>query len=412
MVQQPGQHEGISASSSLMESHLADFEVVVAGGGPSGLAAACLLAQEGIRACLIAPEAPVELRTVALMQPALKLLSYIGVWPGRLQDVSAPLRQLHIVDDTGHYVSAPRLEFRAEETGHDAFGWNIPVNVLVETLQQRLVELGVMWIKDRVAASRQEPKNITVITSDGNSCAAKVAFAADGRNSLLRHQAGISMAQHDWKQKALVLSFAHSQPHDDISTEYHRPNGLMTTVPLPGLHSSLVWMDLPDEIDRKSNLPTDQLCAEIQIACHGNLGRVSNPGPKQAFNMLSSRAERFASNRTFLIGESAHAMPPIGAQGLNLSLRDVGHACDSVINSKDPGDAASCDAYHHLRHADINSRATVVGLMNQSLLAGDALSAGVRSAGLSLVNSVPPLRQRVLEQGLAPAGNLPFAMRG
>ena len=389
-----------------------EFKALVAGGGPAGLATACLLAQEGVDACLIAPESHGDLRTVALMQPALKLLAYIGVWPGHLQAMSAPLRQLHIVDDTGNYVSAPRLEFLASETGHDAFGWNIPVNALVAVLQQRLAQLSLPWIKRRAVSAQSNNENITIHSDAGECVSANVAIAADGRNSMLRQQAQIPMIEHPWNQKALVFSFSHSGPHEDTSTEYHKQNGLMTTVPLPGQRSSLVWMDLPDAIDQKTALSSTQLCAEVQLACHGDLGRISDRGPMQSFQMKSSRAETFAKNRVFLVGEAAHTMPPIGAQGLNLSFRDAGHACDTVLNFNDPGDASSCEAYHQLRQSDLLPRAAAVSLMNQSLLSGDGVLAALRSTGLSLVNAVPTLRRWVVEQGLAPSGDLPFAMRG
>jgi 2-octaprenyl-6-methoxyphenol hydroxylase len=390
---------------------VASKSVIVAGAGAAGLAAACLLALDGIAVKVLAPPPQPDLRTVALMQPAMKLLRFLDVWTADLENLSAALRQLHIVDDTGHYLSAPRLEFMASEIGADAFGWNIPLADLLPALRARAEILGVDFSDDRVKHASVRGDEIVVETEGGALHSARVAVAADGKDSKLRELLKTDVLSHDWKQTALVTNFAHSIGHDGISTEYHRPNGLMTTVPQPGNRSSLVWMDLPHVIAGLAALAPEKLATEIQLASHGNLGRVFDVSAVQSFRMMSRRANRMAGSRVFLVGEAAHSFPPIGAQGLNLSLRDAGHAADIISNADDPGSAANCDAYHVARQADVVSRSGAISAMNFSLLADSAPLAAVRSAGLALVNSVPQLRRRVVQYGLAPAGNLPFAMR-
>jgi 2-octaprenyl-6-methoxyphenol hydroxylase len=387
------------------------YQIAIAGGGPAGLAAACLAAQEGMNTVILAPAHSQDLRTVALMQPAIRLLKYIGVWTPDLEARSEALVQLHIVDDTGHYVSAPTLKFRAEEIGETAFGWNVPLVDLLPQLKARAQELGATILEERAAHARTFIDHVELDTESGITISAPCAIAADGRNSMLRKAAGISVSSRDWKQKALIASFAHSQPHHGISTEYHRPGGLFTYVPQPHQRSSFVWMDRPDVIDALAILPGEKLAVEIQLATHGNLGAISDVSTTQSFSMITGHAGLFAANRVFLAGESAHAMPPIGAQGLNMSLRDAGHAIDTLLNSSNPGDAASCTAYHQLRVGDLTPRSAAISFMNHSLLSDSDLLAGLRATGLAMVHALPPIRKLVMEQGLSPRNQLPFAMR-
>lgn len=389
------------------------FDVIVVGGGPAGLAAAALCAREGRRTVLVAPEptADTDPRTVALMQPALTLLDYLGVWPGVLQSETQPLRRLRLVDDTGSMFAAPEVIFDAAETGNEAFGWNIPLALLLPALAARGSALGVSMIAGSATGAILRDRMIEVSLADGTCLKAAVALAADGRCSVLRKAAGIAVRETAYDQSAIATSFAHSAPHGDISTEYHGPAGPFTTVPMPGNRSSLVWMDRPARADDLMSLSDDALACEIQLRTHGELGRVSAIGSRRLFPMRNAVADRFGSRRTMLIGETAHVVPPIGAQGLNMSLRDAAHAADVILAHDDPGSEEAMADYEARRRPDVALRRFAVDAMNRSLLSGFLPLEGARAAGLSLLQKIPLLRQHAMRLGLGGAGTLPYAMR-
>jgi 2-octaprenyl-6-methoxyphenol hydroxylase len=390
---------------------MTDYKAAVVGGGPAGLACACLLAQDGARTALIAPPAVTDPRTVALMQPAMNLLKFVGVWSGHLQDKSAPLKKLHIVDDTGNLLSAPQLEFAASELGLDAFGWNIPLAELVPALRKRAADLGVELFETSVSTIAARESGLTLSCLNGQSLSANIVVAADGAQSTIRSQAGITTEAWRYDQSALVTAFAHSVPHQFISTEYHKTAGAFTTVPLPGNHSSLVWMDRPDRIEHLATLSPDDLATEIQIETHGRLGRISDVRPARTFPMTGQRATIYASQRVILVGEAAHQFPPIGAQGLNASLRDAGHAADLILAAGDPGSDQVLKQYNRTRRADVEPRQMLIGAMNQTMLSEFAPAALARVVSLAAVKAIAPLRHLAMQQGLAPTSNLPFAMR-
>lgn len=392
---------------------MSDFDVIVAGAGPAGLAAACLMALDGRRVVLVAREQGdnTDPRTVALMQPSIRMLMHLGVWPGTLKLQTQPLKKLRLVDDTGSLFKAPAITFDPAELGEDAFGWNFPLGLLIPALYARALELGVTITGSDAQIVQTFADGVSIITVAGERVTARVALAADGRNSILRTAAGIATNRWSYEQTALVTSFAHSGAHDGISTEYHKGAGPFTTVPMPGRQSALVWMERPARAAELMALSDRELAAEIQIGTHGELGRVSDMGPRRLFPMSGLVARDFAKNRIFLIGEAAHVVPPIGAQGLNMSLRDAAQAADLMEGEDDPGQAGVMADYDGMRRRDVAPRQQVIDLMNRSLLSGFlALEAG-RAASLSLLAQFGPLRRAVMQYGLAPTAGLPRVMR-
>jgi 2-octaprenyl-6-methoxyphenol hydroxylase len=388
------------------------FTTIISGAGPAGLAAAVLLAKEGIRIAVVSPEAKDDPRTTALMHPSMQLLKFMGVWTDQLKSHCAPLKQLHLIDDTGNLITAPALSFRSDELDLEEFGWNVPLAKLVPILRNRAIELGVTFITGESLSAQYFGDHISISLSTGETLNTKLLLAADGGESAVRKSLGITTENWSFDQAALATSFAHSAPHQNVSTEFHKSAGPFTTVPLPGNRSSLVWMDRPARIAALNSLTDQELAVEIQIETKGILGRVSEIGARKVFPMKGQRATTFAAKRCMVVGEAAHVLPPIGAQGLNLSLRDAAQAADLIIGAGDPGADIVLAEYNATRRADVVPRQQIVNLMNTSLLSNFEGLSIARAAGLSAIANFAPLRTLAMQQGLAPAANLPFAMRG
>jgi 2-octaprenyl-6-methoxyphenol hydroxylase len=390
-----------------------EFDVIVAGGGPAGLVAACLVAARGKRTALVTGSTPAgeDPRTVALMQPAIRLLENLGVFPGGLAAHVAPLRRLRLVDDTGSLISVPEVVFDSKELGSEPFGWNIPLSRLQPILHATAIEAGVVPFAVEVSDFRAESEQARICLSDGRTLSAPLVVAADGRDSRVRQAAGIGIEEWAYDQSAIATSFAHSAAHHDTSSEYHRSGGPFTTVPLPGRRSSLVWMERTERAAALMALDDDALASEIQLATHGDLGRIGNIGPRRLFPMRGLRARQLAGPRLMLIGEAAHVVPPIGAQGLNMSFRDAAEVTEMISKHSDPGSAEAIAQYAATRQGDIRPRQAVIDLVNRSLLADALWLDGGRSAGLTALANFAPLRHFAMRRGLKPPGPLPGAMQ-
>lgn len=392
-------------------------EVAVVGGGPAGLIAAIALASAGLETVLVSgPAGPGDNRTTALLASSVAALEALDVWAGCQAD-AAPLRRLRIVDDTERLWRAPEVCFEAAELDLDAFGWNIENRHLIARLNHRASGLmGLRRIEDVTTHVELGGATAGIALSGGGTVSARLVVGADGRRSVVRKAAGIEIEGRRYPQTALTLNLGHSRAHTDTSTEFHTPQGPFTLVPLPGLRSSLVCVVAPEEAERLAALGNDALCEAIERRSHSILGRIAIEPGHGAFPLAIETARRFSAERVALVGEAAHIIPPIGAQGLNLGLRDAATIAELVIDTKraggDIGGAAVTEAYDLQRRTDVTSRTVAVDLLNRTLLSDLLPMQGVRGLGLYLLDRVAPLRRAVMREGIAPVASAPRLMRG
>ncbi|HLH94588.1 MAG TPA: UbiH/UbiF family hydroxylase [Xanthobacteraceae bacterium] len=398
-----------------MNSH--SVEVVIVGGGPAGLTAAIALAGAGVQVALIAKSAgAADNRTTALLASSVTALDVLGVWP-HCRAQAAPLRVLRIIDDTGRLLRAPEVHFSADEIGLDAFGQNIENRFLVAALEARARMLPALtFIADKARAIRIEEDHVAVELGSAGTLTARLAIGADGRRSLCRQAAGIATDARHYPQTALTFNLRHQRPHREASTEFHTEDGPFTLVPLPGLRSSLVLVTNPGGAVRIGGLSNGELAMDLERRSHSILGTIAPEAGHGAFPLAIETARRFAVGRVALIGEAAHLLPPIGAQGLNLGLRDAAAIAELVVAARragsDVGAADLADRYDISRRADVSSRALAVDLVNRSLLTDFLPMQGMRGLGLFLMQHVGPLRRAVMREGVSPAAAQPRLMRG
>jgi 2-octaprenyl-6-methoxyphenol hydroxylase len=392
-------------------------EVAIVGGGPVGLTAAIALAGAGIATALIAkPAGAPDNRTTALLASSVTALDTLGVWQ-LCRDQAAPLRVMRIIDDTGRLLRAPEVHFAAAEIGLDAFGHNIENRFLLAALEARARALAALtFIEEAAQTVAIEDTRVVIALEHGDRVTAALAIGADGRRSLCRQAAGIATDRQAYRQTALTFNLRHQRPHQDSSTELHTATGPFTLVPLPGQRSSLVLVADPDEAARIGALAPDALAAEIERRSHSILGRTEPEPGRGAFPLAIETARRFAVARVVLVGEAAHLLPPIGAQGLNLGLRDAAAVSELVVavrrDGGDVGAADLADRYDGARRTDVTSRSLAVDLLNRSLLTDFLPMQGARGLGLFLMERIGPLRRAIMREGVAPASSQPRLMRG
>jgi 2-octaprenyl-6-methoxyphenol hydroxylase len=400
-----------------------DIDIAVVGTGPAGLATALALAHGGSRVALIGPappaprphsQQPLDTRTAALLESSIDMLKALGVWEALLPH-AAPLKAIRIIDATGSLFRAPDVEFRASELGLDAFGYNIANSVLVDVLYAKAAGSVAALYPATVDRVELAPSHVRLSTQ-GAQISARLVAGADGRNSICRRAAGIAASEQAYGQAAIATSFTHAAPHRGVSIELHRQGGSVTTVPLTDqAASSVIWIDGTEEIAAVMRLDADAFAAALQDRLEGLLGQVGEVGARAQFPVTRLAAETLAGRRTALVGEAAHILPPIGAQGLNLGLRDAATLADCVAvalaHGGDPGSDDVLAAYDRARKVDVLTRTYGIDLLSRSLLSGFLplqAARGIVSYGL---NALPPLRRLVMRIGMMPPTELPSLMR-
>jgi 2-octaprenyl-6-methoxyphenol hydroxylase len=386
-------------------------EVVVIGGGPAGLTAAIALAHAGIETALIGGSPPADNRTTALLASSVTALETLGVWPRSRAD-AAPLETLRIVDDTHRLWRAPEVHFSAHEIGLDAFGWNLENRHLIAALLAQAIEAPTLAIiRGRATAIDIGEETVEVHVEGRDVVRGCLLIGADGRNSATRAAAGIHTTTRVSRQTALTFNLSHTRAHQNTSTEFHTEQGPFTLVPLPGLRSSLVCVVAPRVADRLSGLNAAALADELERRAHSILGKFSAEPGRGVFALAIETAQHVAAHRVALIGEAAHVFPPIGAQGLNLGLRDAATVAEVVADARragrDVGGSAATHEYEGRRRADVASRMLAVDLLNRSLLSDFLPVQGARGLGLYALDRSGPLRRAVMRAGVQG----PFAPR-
>ena len=384
------------------------YDIAVIGAGPAGQIAAIAMARGGRRVVLVGPEPDAsDRRTTTLMEQSLAMMARLGLWQD-LKARAAPLAVMQIIDGTQRLLRAPTVAFRSAEIGLEAFGYNIPNSALLETLSTAVSAEPLITRKTRAADTIQiGTDGVTIELSGEDAITAAFAIGADGRRSSTRESAGVGVKTWSYPQTAVVMNLTHTLPHQNISTEFHTESGPFTQVPLPGLRSSLVWVVTPQEAERLTALPVEQLSAEVEARMQSMLGQVTVEDGVQAWPLSGMTATRFGKGRVAFVGEAGHAFPPIGAQGLNLSLRDIAALEDILVDPRSAPIATDCgDRFDRKRRLDITSRTASVDLLNRSLLSDLLPVQMLRAAGLQVLASVAPLRNLIMQEGVAPGRGL------
>jgi 2-octaprenyl-6-methoxyphenol hydroxylase len=392
-----------------------DIDILISGGGIAGMTAAAAFGAAGFHVICVDPAPPIterdavgaDMRSTAMLQPARQVLQDAGLWDALVPHAAA--LQIMRVVDAGGEVAEPRVtrEFKASEISELPFGWNFPNWLLRRELVARLEALtnvdfrpgtGTTSLFTRTAEAR-------VGLTDGSRVTAKLVIAADGRTSPMREAARIDVKTTRYGQKALAFAVTHPIPHEMVSTEIHRTGGPFTLVPLPdrdGMPSSaIVWMDDGDKTLARSKMDVAAFEDEMsERSCH-LFGPLTLASPRNVWPIISQHAERLSGERIALIAEAAHVLPPIGAQGLNMSLQDIAKLLELAQAKPDTlGDQVMLDAYHKARYSDIQLRLRGIDLLNRASQASVPLARDARAAGLNALYSLGPVRKMLMQMGL------------
>lgn len=384
-------------------------DVLIAGGGIAGLTATVAFASIGLDVVCVDPAplsgAGTDLRSTTFFIPSINFLRRIGVWDA-LSHNATPLKIMRIADAGGVTNEIRQIaDFNSAEIDQEAFGYNIPNQAIREVLLHHISNTSATLVPSQKVTRILARTNVVLINLENNQqISAKLVIAADGRNSLIREQTGIGLKRWQYGQKALVFNVTTAIPHDNISTEIHRSGGPFTMVPLPDLNGknrcAVVWMEAGAEADRLHQLQPNEFTQAVNDRSCGVLGQLDVTGDRAMWPIISQRADRLSADRVALIAEAAHVIPPIGAQGLNMSLADINCLLDLVESASDIGAADLLKAYHDHRWSEMATRVKGVDMLNRAAMADNQVLRDIRVAGLRAIYGVTPMRHRAMKAGL------------
>lgn len=388
-------------------------DIFVSGGGVAGLAAACLFGSAGYSVTCVDPAPPIterdaqgaDLRSTAFLQPSIAVLEKAGVWH-KLAPFAMELQTMRIVD-AGGKDKEPRAtrDFDASDISELPFGWNLPNWLIRRELVARLAELeNVEFLPGTACASiftRSSAAKLTL--SDGTARSALMVIAADGRGSLIRESVGIEVKTKRYGQKALAFAVTHPVPHNNVSTEIHRTGGPFTLVPLPDYNgqpsSAVVWMEAGPRAQGLYEMEEAAFNAEMsERSCH-LFGPLTLATPRTIWPIISQIADRFSAERVALVAEAAHVVPPIGAQGLNMSLADLSELLE-LTQTHPLGSAPMLNAYTRKRRLAVQARVKGIDLLNRTSMSQSQWLKDLRAFGVGAIHDAAPVRKTLMQLGL------------
>lgn len=376
------------------------FDIAIIGGGLAGAAAAVAFASKGYRCVQFAPNGPEDRRTSALMGPSVDFLVESGLIADAA-DHGMPLEAIRIIDATSRLVRAPETLFVAREIGREAFGWNFANAPLLAHFAEKAAALPDLTVIEAPASGfARVPDGVEISHAGGSPVTARLLVGADGKRSPVRAFAGIGVSERPFEEAALVCDLDLGRPIESTSVEFHYPRGPFTLVPAGGNKANLVWIDTPAVLDvaRKGDL-----AASLAEKSQHLFGALSVTSPAVVFPLSMLGVATAGQDGVALIGEAAHAFPPIGAQGLNLGLRDVADLAAALDEAdRDTPDWASKVSrdYALRRSADLMRTGGGVEALFRSLLADFLPVQAVRAGGLWALKLVPGLRRKAMEAGM------------
>jgi 2-octaprenyl-6-methoxyphenol hydroxylase len=398
------------------------FDVIIAGAGPAGLATA--LALSPLRVAIIEARDPhifaqqgTDTRGTALTLATQSMMQALGIWDA-LKHHAEKMRDIIVTDDTGNLSDRPALLSFATEANGKASAAMVENRKLAAALLQAVDQSSNITLLSNTAITKAEFTNAkAIVTTATESHEAPLIIAADGRNSFVREQSGITVSNRSLNQTALAFTITHEFPHGGLAQEHFlRGGGVFAVLPLPGNASSIVWA-MPDE-NAQALITMDDAAFnnELAIVMGDRLGTVQLQGKRSSYPLQVHQAKQLIAPRVALVGDAAHAIHPLAGLGLNLGFKDAAFLADVLLNAfrlgEDIGNVAVLERYAATRRFDVMSVALAMDTMNSLFASNNPVIGMVRRIGLKAVNTAPPLKSFFTAQAAGQLGALPKLMQG
>ena len=383
-------------------------EALIVGGGHAGLLLGTALAHAGMSVRLIERQsraaiaaAPADGRTLALLAGSVGIVRRVGAWP-RVAEVTEPIERVEVCDVDG----GGQVHYDSEGHGKGPFGVGVEQPALRAALLQSFLDHAgePAFLQDEVASLRRERDASVVTLASGRALAAPIVVGADGRGSHMRELARIAVDRWSYDQRALTMVLRHDLPHRGMVREWLRRGGPLATLPLPGRRTGITWVERAADAAVLAAMAPSELVAAFATATGGVLGRVEIESGPTFYPLGAQHARSYVAPRLALVGDAAHGVHPIHAQGFNMGVADVGALTDALVAAKARGlDLGSGEAllpYTRARRSDNTQRLWLTDGLVRLFTADLPPLRAARSLALDAIERVPPLKRLAVRHGM------------
>jgi 2-octaprenyl-6-methoxyphenol hydroxylase len=393
-------------------------DIAIVGGGLVGASLAYALSIQGWRVAMLeSVEARAESqpsyddRILALSDSSCRILAGLGVWPS-IKCSATPIRKVIVRELDG----PGRVELDPAEHGLEQFGHIVEAREFGTAMMKLLPDLESLRIFQPATVTSLETAESGVrlaFEHDGaaHELSASLVIGADGAASFVRKAVGIGASEHDYEQTAVVCNITPAIAHEGRAYECFTATGPLAVLPHRGDRCGLVWCLNSTEAEEKLAMPEDEFLAAARQRFGEDLGDFLQLGRRSSYPLRQVKAEHDIAERTIILGNAAHAIHPIGAQGFNLGLRDVAVLAELLASARtageDPGQHTLLSEYHEWRKSD---QASTIGWSDMLARVYSGTGPGIslaRSAGLLANRLIRPLRRRAAVRAMGYKGRIP-----
>jgi len=391
-------------------------DIAIVGGGLAGASLAIALAPLGYDIKVIeavafktADQPSFDDRTLAISHASCRILAGIGLWDTLAGDATA-IRKIFVTqrDRPGQVVLDP------SELDLDEFGFVVEARrfgVAVTTRLQQTENIEVICPASVTGIETGDTHNeLTLDTVEGiRTLSARLVVAADGANSFIRNHLQIPTATRDYGQTAIICNITPTLPHAGRAFECLTSTGPFAVLPHTGMRCGLVWSVANEQADALMKLDDAEFLSRAEQQFGAELGAFQKVGQRSAYPLKLVRAKQDIRERLVILGNAAHAIHPVGAQGFNLALRDVAVLAEILADDgqDDPGDSSLLHRYSRWRQADQRSTISWSDGITRLFAHPSMLAAGVRTAGFMAYALLPGLRRQVANKAMGYRGRVP-----
>ncbi len=402
------------------------YDIVIAGGGMIGTSLALALAPLGLRVAVVeavarkaSAQPSFDDRSTALSRSTQRMFEAMGLWD-EIVAASTPIRSIH-VSDQGRFGFS---HIEAEEQGVEALGYVVINRVLGGVLQSAvrvLDEVDVMCPARIIGVElTAEEAKAVVEPAEGErrTLRCKLLVAADGANSSVREMMGISVQKREYGQRAVIGNLLSENKLENRAFERFTPHGPLAVLPLADDRAGFIWAVSEHDAERVLALDDETFLRELQDEFGYRLGAFSHAGKRASYPLTLSKALRLTATRSVLIGNAAHGLHPVSAQGFNLGMRDVAALCDCIADSRaesrgfDPGNEQLLERYARWRRSDQNKLVRFTDSLVRLFGSSRRPFRTLRNLGMLGFDLIPGVRSVFAKHTMGLAGNLPRLSRG
>ena len=399
-------------------------DIIIIGAGLVGTSLAVSVQNQGLQIKILEHYLPTnaalllqkDMRPITLSYASYQILRTLGVWE-ILQPESCPIFTVHV----SCQGALGTLCFRSSELMVPALGYVVPFYKLQHTLYQQAASqsnVEIIPITKILAINCGDTPSVNYMTAEGEkNLQASLLVAADGTQSPARQLLNIPIEEKGENVIALVASMELTNSHDQIAYERFTSQGILAILPIFKKNQCyLVWSLSKQLADKVSQWSDERFQDEIQKIFKNRLGEIKSLKLVKQFSSQLLVAKEQIRPGFVLLGNAAHTLYPIAAQGFNLGLRDVAALSELVVFAYQQHNSLKeislLQEYVKWRKKDQDLILWVTKNISQWLSLQLPLANRVLGLGLLTVGLLPPIKHQLAKLLLGLSGRLPKLVRG